>query len=203
MHETIQAHFQELEEAVQNTSILADRKEVLAGSVQRLAALYTKFRQTDESRYFDEITRVIQGVLNELEACPDAQKLDAAFREKLRLLHEELGLPRFGAPVAAPAPGLKKTRKESSRLPNPAQAGRRPGRCHRGTGPPRLPRVRRGPRSATPDVWRRAGGLREHRGQPHSAHHSHPKISAPPSDFACHSSQPPCLIDFRTPMLVL
>ena len=39
MHETILTHFQKLEDAVQKTTILADRKEVVAGLVQRLAAL--------------------------------------------------------------------------------------------------------------------------------------------------------------------
>jgi hypothetical protein len=112
MHETIRAHFQKLEAAVQKTTVLADRKEVVAGSIQRLAALYAKFRQTDESRYFDEITRVIQGVLNELDACPEAKKLDAAFREKLRQLHEELGLPRLTLKSTSPPPGPKKTRKK-------------------------------------------------------------------------------------------
>ena len=112
MHETIRAHFQELEDAVQPTTIPADRKEVIAGSIKRLAALYTQFRQTNESRYFDEIARVVQGVLKDLEACPQAQKLDAAFRQKLWHLHEELGLPRLALKPASPPPGSKKARKK-------------------------------------------------------------------------------------------
>src|SRR6266536_2754666 len=95
MHETIQAHFNGLEVAVRTTAVPADRQEVIAGSIKRLADLYAKFRETNESRYGDEITRLVQGVLKELETCPQARDLDAAFREKLRLLHEELGLPKL------------------------------------------------------------------------------------------------------------
>jgi hypothetical protein len=113
MHADIQAHFRELEDAVRTTSVPADRKEVIAGSVRRLSALYARFRETDESRYGDEITRLVQGVLKDLEACPEARKLAAAFREKLRLLHEELGLPQLALKSAPPPPGPKKTRKKN------------------------------------------------------------------------------------------
>src|ERR1044071_4196725 len=93
MHPDIQAHFRELEDAVRTTAVPPDRREVIAGSVRQLAALYTKFRQTNDSRYGDEITRRVQGILRELQTCPEARQLDAAFREKLRLLHEEAGVP--------------------------------------------------------------------------------------------------------------
>ena len=59
MHETIQRHFQALEDAVQTTTVPADRKAVIAGSIKRLSALYTKFRETNDSRYGDEITRLV------------------------------------------------------------------------------------------------------------------------------------------------
>jgi hypothetical protein len=112
MHETIRAHFQELEDAVRTTTIPAGRQEVIAGSVLRLSTLYDKFRQTCESRYFDEITHLVQGVLKDLEACPEAQRLDANFREKLWLLHEELGLPRLPLKAAPLPPRPKKPRKK-------------------------------------------------------------------------------------------
>ena len=48
MHETIRAHFQDLEDAIQPATIPADRKEVGTGSIKRLAVLYAQFRQTDE-----------------------------------------------------------------------------------------------------------------------------------------------------------
>jgi hypothetical protein len=112
MHPDIQAHFKELEDAVRTTAVPPDRREVIAGAVRQLAALYTRFRQTNDSRYGDEITRLVQGVLKDLQACPEARKLDAAFREKLRLLHEAAGVPPLALKPAPPAPGAKKARKQ-------------------------------------------------------------------------------------------
>src|SRR5262249_59938445 len=111
MHPTIQAHFQELEAAVRGTAVPPDRREVIAGCVRQLAAVYTKSRQTNDSRYGDEITRLVQGILKALQACPEARKLDAAFREKLHLLHEEAGVPPLALKPAPPAPGTRKARK--------------------------------------------------------------------------------------------
>ena len=70
MHDSIQRHFKELEEAVRSTAVPADRREVIAGLVRRLPALYTKFRETNDSRCGDEITHLVQAVLKDLEACP-------------------------------------------------------------------------------------------------------------------------------------
>src|SRR5262245_10556996 len=110
MHADIRAHFQALADAAQGTAIPAERKEVVARSVQRLAALYAQFGETNESRYGDAITAVVQAVLNDLEACPEARKLGAAFRVKLRRLHEELGVPHLALKSAPQSTGSKKTR---------------------------------------------------------------------------------------------
>ena len=84
----------------------------IAGSVRQLAALYTKSRQTNDSRYGDEISLLVQGILKDLQACPEARQLDAAFRAKLRLLHEEAGVPALTLKPAPPAAGTKKARKQ-------------------------------------------------------------------------------------------
>ena len=112
MDESIRTHFKDLEEAVRTTTVPADRREVMAGLVRRLPALYTQFRETNDSRCGDEITRVVQAVLKDLEGCPEARKLDAVFREKLRLLHEQLGVPKLVLKAAPPAPSSKKARKK-------------------------------------------------------------------------------------------
>jgi hypothetical protein len=54
---------------------------------------------------------VVQAVLKDLEACPEARKLDAAFRAKLSLLHEESGVRKL-ALKSAPPPGPKKARRK-------------------------------------------------------------------------------------------
>jgi hypothetical protein len=110
MHESIRAHFRELEEALRSTAVPADRLEVIAGSIRRLPALYARFRETNESRHGEEIARLVQGVLKDLQACPQARGLDAAFREKLRLLHEELGVPPLALKAAPPTPAPRKGR---------------------------------------------------------------------------------------------
>ena len=89
-----------------------DRRDAIAGAVRQLPALYLKLRETNESRYADAIARLVQTVLKDLEACPEARTLDAPFREKLRLLHEELGVPQLALKAAPPPPGLKKPRKK-------------------------------------------------------------------------------------------
>jgi hypothetical protein len=109
MHESIKTHFQDLEDAIRTTAIPAERKEVIAGYVRRLPVLYTQFRETNDTRYGDEITRGVQSVLRELEACPEASKLDAVFREQLHLLHRELGIPTL---TLKTAPAAKKTPKK-------------------------------------------------------------------------------------------
>ena len=109
MHESIRTHFKDLEEAVGSTAVPADRREVIAGLVRRLPALYDQFRETNDARWGEEITRVVQAVLKDLEACPEARKLDAAFRAKLSLLHEEWGVPKLTLKSASP-PSQKKTR---------------------------------------------------------------------------------------------
>ncbi len=110
MHKTIQAHFRKLENAIGTTAIPPDRQKVVSAAIARLDALYTCFRQTNESRYGDEITRGVQSVLKELEACPEAQKLDASFREGLRLLHDRLGVHALSLKALAAPPKARKMR---------------------------------------------------------------------------------------------
>lgn len=112
MHAEIQAHFQALVDAIQPTALPAERQGVVARSVTRLAGLYAKFRETSESRYFDEIARQVQWVLDDLKGCPEAHKLDVAFREGLHHLHEELGLPKLPLKANLAPPPPKKTRKK-------------------------------------------------------------------------------------------
>jgi len=58
MHETLKAHFKDLEDAVRATSVPEDRRDAIAGTVRRLPALYLKLRETNESRYGDAIARL-------------------------------------------------------------------------------------------------------------------------------------------------
>jgi hypothetical protein len=110
MHDLIQAHFAALQAAIEDTTVTDERKRLIAAFLGRLGNLYTRYRETNASRYGDEITSLVQAMLRELESCPEARKLDAQFREGLHALHEELGIPKL---PLKPAPVPPKPRKKS------------------------------------------------------------------------------------------
>jgi hypothetical protein len=112
MEKAIQAHLGVLGEAVQATALPAESKHSAAWLIGRLPALYNLLRQTNESRYDDEMTRLYQALIKELVsagvACPRAQKLAAGIPEGLRTLHEKLGLPKLALKTPSlPAPRRK------------------------------------------------------------------------------------------------
>ena len=111
MNERIRAHFAALQSALGTTTLTDERKQFVSQSVARLVSLYQQFRETNESRYGDGITKLVQAILRELEACPEARKLDAEFREGLRALHEELGIPTLQLKPAKAPPKPKKRSK--------------------------------------------------------------------------------------------
>jgi hypothetical protein len=110
MQDHIQAHFAALLTALDSTTVTDERKKLVAGFLARLGALYTRFRETNASRYGDEIASIVQAILRELEACPEARKLDAEFRGGLHALHEEFGIPKL---ALKPAPVPPKSRKKT------------------------------------------------------------------------------------------
>ena len=83
--------------------------------VGRLPGLYSKLQQTNESRYGDEITRIVQALLNELtdseKTRPGARQLADQITDQFRLLHETFGLPKLHLKLhAAAASRSRKTR---------------------------------------------------------------------------------------------
>ena len=111
MHEALHAHFQALQDALETTTISTESRQINAGRMGRLADIYTRFGENHESRYIEEMSRLVRLVLRELEGCPKAQALDAPFRDKLRLLHEELGLPALNLKSSSPSRAAHKTTK--------------------------------------------------------------------------------------------
>jgi hypothetical protein len=111
MHDRIKSHFAELQSALEDTSLSDERKQIVANSVAKLGALYTQFRETNMSRFGDEITRLVQAVLHQLQDCPEASKLDADFRLGLSSLHQELGIPRLTLKALKVPPKPKKGSK--------------------------------------------------------------------------------------------
>jgi hypothetical protein len=110
----LRAHLGALEDEVQATAIPGGCKHSVAWCIGQLPPLYTLFRQTNESRYGEEIARLFQCVLKELTkgetACPKAQQLAASIPGRLQLLHEQLGLPRLDLKSPGPSPRARKAR---------------------------------------------------------------------------------------------
>ena len=81
--------------------------------IGQLPSLYTKFRFANESRYGDEIARLVRLVLKELAqdktVRPRAQKLAAGIPERLQRFHEKFGLPGLNIqPRVASSPRSRK-----------------------------------------------------------------------------------------------
>ena len=114
MVEALQAHLGALEDEIQATAIPGGCKQSAVWCIRQLPHLYTLFRQTSESRYDEEITRLFQCVLKELTkgetACPKAQQLVASIPGRLQLLHAQWGLPRLELKSPGPSPRARKAR---------------------------------------------------------------------------------------------
>jgi hypothetical protein len=113
MDEALQAHLAALRNEVRAAAITDDCKQTAVWCLGQLPALYAKFCKTSESRYGEEITRLVQGVLkglaNNKPACPEAQQLAASVTDRLRLLHEQFGIPGLNLkPLGATPPRPRK-----------------------------------------------------------------------------------------------
>ena len=99
MDEALRVQFATLGDEVQAVAIPDAGKQTAMWCLGQLPTLYDRFQATSESRYGEEITRLVQGVLKELgkgkPVCPEARLLATAIPERFRALHEQLGLPRL------------------------------------------------------------------------------------------------------------
>jgi hypothetical protein len=86
-----------LRKEIQAAAIPSDCKHTAVWCIDQLPALYAKLRQSSESRYGEEIRRLVQIMLKELVAskppCPKAEKLAASIVDRLGHLHDEFGIP--------------------------------------------------------------------------------------------------------------
>jgi hypothetical protein len=96
---------------VQAAPMSDECKHTAAWCVGQLPNLYTKFQETNESRYGEEISRVVQALLNDLAASektrPGARKLADHITDKFRSLHEQFGLPKLRLLAASPSRSRK------------------------------------------------------------------------------------------------
>ena len=113
MDKAIVAHLKGLQDAVRATAIPEDSQRTALWCLKQLPAPYALSCQTNESRYDDEITRLVQVLIRQLTVggnCPRAKKLAASLPEDFRLLHERLGLSFLA--LKLPAPPARKSHKK-------------------------------------------------------------------------------------------
>jgi hypothetical protein len=113
MDEAVQVPLAALGDAVRAAALPDEGKRIALWCLGQLPPLYAQYQQTRESRYGDDITRLVQGVLKGLAEGPSggpaAQQLATRFTDCLRLLHEQLGLPGLG--LKAPKTVAPRSRK--------------------------------------------------------------------------------------------
>jgi hypothetical protein len=117
MDEALQSQLAVMTDEFRSAAIPDDCKQTVLWCLEQLPTLYTNFRKTNENRYGEEITRLVQAVVKELvqgkKSCPTAEQLAADIPERFRLLHEEWGLP--GLALKAPrTPTPPRSRKVGS-----------------------------------------------------------------------------------------
>jgi hypothetical protein len=115
MGEELRTLVSALEGEVRSTTVAADSKHTAVWCVRQLPALYDKFRQTSESKYGEEISRLVRAALKALADgagnSPASRELSAGIPGRLRVLHELYGIPtlKLDLPVAA-TPRTRKAR---------------------------------------------------------------------------------------------
>jgi hypothetical protein len=99
MQERLQGQLSALGKSIQAAAMSEGCRQTAAWCIGRLPGLYSKFQQTNESRYGDEITRIVQALLDELtnseKSRPGGRQLADQVAGQFRLLHETFGLPRL------------------------------------------------------------------------------------------------------------
>jgi hypothetical protein len=117
MDEALKTLIAVLGKEVKTAAIPDDSKHTASWCIGQLAALYAKYGATQESRFADEINRLVQALLKELcnskskTGCSEAQlKVAAGIVERFRSLHEQFGLPglQLKQEKVAPKPRSRK-----------------------------------------------------------------------------------------------
>jgi hypothetical protein len=108
MDKALRDHLAALGKEVGAAAIPGDCKHSVVWCIGQLPALYAKFRQTSESRYGEQITRLGRAVQKALAESrpvgPGAQQLAVSITDRLRLLHEQVGLPGLGLKLPGALP---------------------------------------------------------------------------------------------------
>jgi hypothetical protein len=113
MDEAAQAHLAALKDEVRAAGLSEAGQHTALWCLGQLLPQYAQYRQTRESRYGEEIVRLVRGLLKGITEGPSdgpsVQHLARRILDRLEILHEQLGLPGLGLP--APKPSPRRSRK--------------------------------------------------------------------------------------------
>jgi hypothetical protein len=108
MVDALQIQLAALKEQIGAAAFSEDCKNAATWCCGQLPALYTKLGQTNESRYREEIRRLVQSLLHELtksiSVCPEAGAIAESISGRFRLFHEQFGLPGLELKIPGPPP---------------------------------------------------------------------------------------------------
>jgi len=108
MEEALQALLTTITDEVGAAAIPDASKQTTLWCLGQLRPLYAKFRQTNESRYGEEISRLVRGAVKDMTAGtkPGVQVKDlaASISDRFRQLHAEFGLPGLNFKPITPSP---------------------------------------------------------------------------------------------------
>ncbi len=98
--EQVRVELDEIGNLVKAANIPEDDRRMAAWCLQKLPALCQAFRDTYESRYADEITRLERGLVMRFTEQPastaaESRELANSLTTRFQSLHEQLGLPQF------------------------------------------------------------------------------------------------------------
>lgn len=113
MDQAIQTQLAVLGNEVNSAEIPDTCRQTVTWCLRQLGQLYMKFHATNESRYCDDITRLVQGIRHALTfgkiVSPASQRLSENLLNQLDELHEKFGFPRLNL-KRLPTPPAKRRR---------------------------------------------------------------------------------------------
>ena len=113
MDEAAQAHLAALEDEVRAAALSEAGERTALWCLVRLLPQYAQYCQTRESRYGEEITRLVRGLLKVITedpgGGPSVQYVAARILDRLQILHEQLGLT--GLSLSTPKLSPRRSRK--------------------------------------------------------------------------------------------
>jgi hypothetical protein len=86
-----------LSKSVEATDVSPDCKHMVAWCLGKLPSLYANYQSSYESRYGDEIKRLVQALIQQLtsktDGCEEAYQIGTGMAGQFQVLHERLNLP--------------------------------------------------------------------------------------------------------------